>query len=174
MNRITLSCFSIICLAGCAPDPGDTLDEDAVGEIAQQIQTCTVTCDPPTYDGNPVSCTSSISCTAEGDHVVCDGRYYYCSPLPPILAVELTSARFGACDAEPGSTTVEYQSQASASGGTGSYSFEWSGATRQTSASANPSHAVSYFSEPSQTVSVTVTSGNQSASDSITLFNNCD
>jgi hypothetical protein len=105
------------------------------------------------------------SCTATQGHVVCDGHVTYCSPLKVVL----TPDRLGRCDA--GSDLIEYMVNASASGGTGSYLFSWSGVDEVTT----PTHAITRFSEPSHTISVTVASDEQQVTKSATLLHKiCD
>ena len=110
----------------------------------------------------PASC-GPTECGTKSDG--CGGTTY-CGPC-----VNLTSDPFGACD--QGSNAVEYFLTATASNGAGGYSFSWSGAIPSSASWQNPNYANAYFSSPSHTVTVTVSSGGVSNSDSITVFNNC-
>lgn len=56
---------------GCLMSDGEPEQLD-VASLEQALQTCTATCDPPTWNGVPVSCSSSIYCVAYAAGVYCD------------------------------------------------------------------------------------------------------
>lgn len=111
-------------------------------------------CNPGECGTKPNGCGGTINCG------VC-----------PDPTVTLAPSPFGLCEA--GSNTVFHPMIATASSGTGSYSFSWSGATASSPVGQNPNNALAEFSTFSRTVTVTVTSGGKTDTDSVTVFNNC-
>jgi len=73
-------------LAGCL-NSAPRVDEANVSTIDQEVQTCTSSCDAPTYNGVPVSCTSNVVCISQAEGVGClnDDQttvaITYCAPL---------------------------------------------------------------------------------------------
>ncbi len=62
---------------GCVASIDDAGPEN-ISSVEQALNTCTSSCDPPTYDGNPVSCTAQTTCSAYAGYIVCDGMPTYC------------------------------------------------------------------------------------------------
>lgn len=126
---------------------------------------CEATC---TY-GPPISC-SGTTCSAQDDpggYVICDGVRQNCPSVPP-LSVSLVETNCRIL----GDKSI-YTLKATASGGTGSYSFTWYGANQSSTHTANPNYATTVLLGNPLTVQVNVTSGSQSASKSRTLYPGC-
>jgi hypothetical protein len=85
--KIFLICLvSFVSLHGCMVAESD-LSEMGVDTTEQALQTCTAACDPPLWNGVPVSCTASVYCVAGSGHVYCDSSTstttVHCSTAPP-------------------------------------------------------------------------------------------
>lgn len=125
---------------------------------------CEATCQ---YGGN-VSCTGS-TCIAVDDpngYVTCDGQTTRCATAPPL---SVTIWVMG-CN-QIGDKAV-YSLQANAYNGSGGYNFSWLGANASSGYTVNPNPASTVVLS-SKTVQVTVSSGGQSANDSIFLRSPC-
>jgi hypothetical protein len=81
-----LSLITLLALAGCV-DAAPASDEPNVSTLDQELQSCTASCDAPTYNGVSVSCTSNIVCVSESNGVGCldddqtTVNIVYCQPL---------------------------------------------------------------------------------------------
>jgi hypothetical protein len=65
-------------LAACATEIAQDGEETQVSETTQELSVCISTCDPPTYDGVLVSCSSNNSCFSSSDGAYClqDSGYW--------------------------------------------------------------------------------------------------
>src|SRR5689334_18316825 len=86
MNKIFCAMIAVA-FAACF-DPGTATDEAVVSTTEQGLSTCWSSCDPPNYNGVPVSCTSNIYCISAPEAAYClqdDGSYLAadCAPAPP-------------------------------------------------------------------------------------------
>lgn len=75
----TLTALLLI-FAGCGELPADEGAIESATEV-RALQTCNASCDPPTYNGVPVSCTGN-TCSAAAGSVTCDGVSRFCLPAP--------------------------------------------------------------------------------------------
>jgi len=117
-----------------------------------------------------VSCEGTSYCSAQDDpngYVYCDGQRTNC-PCPYSVQVNLTETN---CRIQ-GDKAI-YTLKATASDGCGSYYFTWLGASASSGPTENPNYATSVVLYSSTTVQVTVTSGTQWDSDSMTLWPGC-
>jgi hypothetical protein len=121
---IFLAATAAIALAACTivvDDEGEALTypvdehakalaEDGAGEPFSTLSGddpaveayCWSPCDPPTYDGNPVSC-SGTACTAHPGYVVCDGNVFMCTAVPPSSC---NKPNFPSCSSERQCDTI--------------------------------------------------------------------
>lgn len=124
-------------------------------------------CEADCLWGPDVSCSGS-TCSAQDDPngwVQCDGgEPIDCDPQPLSVNISVQGC------SQVGDKSI-YSLSAYASGGNGSYSFSWTRAYSSNS-TANPNSATS-TDVRNRTVSVTVTSGGDSAYDSIYLTSPC-
>ena len=152
--------------ATAAPADGSAspLSGDPLPWLAATQATCVAHC----QYGNDVAC-SGTSCSAQDDpngYVQCGTLILHCPP--PSLAVSLSDT-----DCRQIGDKSIYTLRATASGGSGSYSFSWLGANPSGGSTANPNFASTVVIGSSRTVTVTVTSGGASAQRSIQLFPGC-
>jgi hypothetical protein len=92
-----LAAIAAIALAACTMEmdsEGEAFTDqvdDGAGELFSPLSGddsdtvlayCSSPCDPPLYDGNPVSCTGT-ACTGQPGYVVCDGILTMCTAAPP-------------------------------------------------------------------------------------------
>lgn len=64
---------SLVCLSACLVEGQDLGEVDRpVVTATQVLQTCTASCAYPTWNGVPVSCSTSIYCVAHANGVYCD------------------------------------------------------------------------------------------------------
>jgi hypothetical protein len=66
-----LCIIALVSLNACVLPEGE-LDDFDVESREQELQTCTATCEYPTYNGVPVSCSTNIYCLAYANGVYCD------------------------------------------------------------------------------------------------------
>ena len=73
-NRVAMKfrfgLITLLALSGCV-NSAPRVDEANVSTVDQEVQTCTSSCDPPTYNGVPVSCTSNVVCISQSNGVGC-------------------------------------------------------------------------------------------------------
>src|SRR5512140_3764105 len=82
-----LCAMIMVTFAGCLETDTLTTDEVNVSTTEQGLSTCTTSCDRPTYNGIPVSCTSEFYCISAPEAAYClqaDGTYAaaYCATGP--------------------------------------------------------------------------------------------
>ncbi len=75
-------------LSACMSDDPEALRADLETSVAtQELSVCSSSCDPPTYNGVPVSCASNYGCYSDPAGAYCwQGSYWqnvYCTPAPP-------------------------------------------------------------------------------------------
>jgi hypothetical protein len=89
-NRVAMKfrfgLITLLVLAGCL-NSAPQVDEANVSTVDQEVQTCTSSCDPPSYNGVQVSCTSNVVCISQSNGVGClnDDQttvsITYCAPI---------------------------------------------------------------------------------------------
>ena len=78
----------MITFAGCVEPAVSTADEPKVSTVEQGLSLCSSTCDPPTYNGVAVGCSSNSYCISAPEAAYClqdDGSWYTaaCATPPP-------------------------------------------------------------------------------------------
>jgi hypothetical protein len=72
--RSFLWALALATIVGCLDTSVSTDDQPHVSVAKQALSTCTSDCDPPIYDGNPVSCATPDFCMSDANGVDC--RYF--------------------------------------------------------------------------------------------------
>lgn len=84
--KLRLGLFTLLALVGCL-NASPSGDEAKVSTVDQEVQSCTSSCDPPAYNGVPVSCTSNVVCVSQTEGVGCLAddqttvNVTYCAPI---------------------------------------------------------------------------------------------
>lgn len=84
MNRI-VSVLAILFIASCMTTEDDPRRAELeTSTVSQELSVCSSSCDPPTYDGNPVACASNYGCYSDAGGAYCWTGWYwnevYCVP----------------------------------------------------------------------------------------------
>jgi hypothetical protein len=79
--------MALVAVVGCLDTGVSTTSDPKVSTAEQADSTCSSTCDPPTYNGVPVSCTTSDTCISDANGVDCRYTNYWihisCQPYVP-------------------------------------------------------------------------------------------
>lgn len=103
---VILGVIAAAVFAGCLNPDVSTAGDGNVSTAQQELTTCTSSCNPPTYNGVPVSCTSGSSCTSSPGGVSClqnDGSWATTSCTPSVCGDAYCDAgerASGACPAD--------------------------------------------------------------------------
>lgn len=136
---------------------------------AAETEAATAYCWVDCWYGPDVSCEAT-DCYAHdepGGFIWCDGVFSYCDPPPLLVSCSIVSC-------EMAGKSAVYTVRATASGGCGSYSFQWFSAMPISPPTDNPNEAEEAVAYKQDRVTAQVTACGATASCSVTLYPGCE